>query len=1572
MMTLKDQAEAAGVVLDYNIEGMADNSDAYNTFIEKLGVVERFVGFTFAGTTGQASYETLTEDSGNLTVTLRNEQVNEITNAYEAIKADTYESLLLQTRHAKYLDAIEVVSVKGQPVYKFDKLKTMMVGGITLDQNSGSLDLIEFVSAYGEKNLETLGWKDVSTFIAKNINFTDDFDLNASSSLKFSADMSNWAVRIAQTGSVITGGDHANLMIASDHASILNGNESDDILIGGAGNDAVYGGEGDDILIGGGGATDTFYGGDGVDTYLFGSGDGIDRIYEDGADKTIIQFAENDKAAGVGLYRLSQHNNDLFAYYVDAEGRRLNTEEYVRIDSYFTNEAIRDSVVLELADGTELEHNLYIRLDTDKSGRTHNGSRLDDVIYAGAGTDTIYGNEGNDRLYGGDGNDTIYGNEGDDILEGNGGNDKLYGGEGDDILIGGGGATDTFYGGDGVDTYLFGSGDGIDRIYEDGADKTIIQFAENDKAAGVGLYRLSQHNNDLFAYYVDAEGRRLNTEEYVRIDSYFKDEAIRDSVVLELADGTELEHNLYIRLDTDKSGRTHNGSRLDDVIYAGAGTDKIYGYEGNDRLYGGDGTDTIYGNEGDDILEGNGGNDKLYGGEGDDILIGGGGATDTFYGGDGVDTYLFGSGDGIDRIYEDGADKTIIQFAENDKAAGVNLYRWSQHNDDLFAYYVDAEGHRLNDQEYVRIDSYFKDEAIRDSVVFQLADGTELEHALYMNHEGYNKNYTYNASALDDVIYAGTGNDVINGYEGNDRLYGGDGNDTIYGNEGDDILIGGGGATDTLYGGDGVDTYLFGSGDGIDRIYEDGADKTIIQFAENDKATGVGLYRWSHHNDDLFAYYVDAEGHRLNDQEYVRIDSYFKDEAIRDSVVFQLADGTELEHALYMNVEGSNNNYTYNASALDDVIYAGTGHDVINGYEGNDRLYGGDGNDTIYGNEGDDILEGGGGNDKLYGGEGVDTYNFSSGDGIDHIYEDGLDFTIVNLGASIKASEIEFTKSNANLIVNYLNDSGKRTGQSVTINNYYGSQALQATTLFEVVEGTIVSPDSDGGTQYVSQTIKGNDENNNLFSQEGSDTLYGYAGNDKLFGQGGHDLLDGGTGDDWLESGEGIDRYQFGFGSGSDIVVENGEELTIIDFGEDVYEVNLIAKRVDRDLLIELVDWDGNLTGDNITIKDYLFSSDYDFYKNRNALGEGLRENTFFKLADGSDYKPNLYMEGTNDSDTIYGGYETDDELIGHAGDDRLTGYGGDDYLNGGIGNDILIGDEGNDQLLGESGNDRMYGGEGKDILKGGTGSDALYGGSGSDHLYGGDEKDWLLGEDGEDVLFGGEGNDILRGGNDNDHLTGETGNDSLYGGAGSDHLYGGAGDDKLIGDSGNDVLTGGQGTDYLDGGTGTDTLYGGSGSDHLYGGDEKDWLLGDDGDDTLTGGAGNDILRGGNGSDHYIFGNGDGYDRIIEETGTEDRLQFTDGITKEQLWFSRSGHDLNINLIGENASVNISNWFGSPNSQIEVIETDAGKLVSSSVQQLVDAMSNFSIPSSQSDFIENTAADSQLLIAINESWKIK
>ena len=82
------------------------------------------------------------------------------------------------------------------------------------------------------------------------------------------------------------------------------------------------------------------------------------------------------------------------------------------------------------------------------------GGNITQIVYGGAGDDTLNGTGVCDTIFGGSGNDTIKGNNGDDVIYGGSGRDTIDGCNGDDTIIGGFGA-DKLTGGNGKDVFVY-------------------------------------------------------------------------------------------------------------------------------------------------------------------------------------------------------------------------------------------------------------------------------------------------------------------------------------------------------------------------------------------------------------------------------------------------------------------------------------------------------------------------------------------------------------------------------------------------------------------------------------------------------------------------------------------------------------------------------------------------------------------------------------------------------------------------------------------------------------------------------------------------------------------------------------------------------------------------------------------------------------------------------------------------------------------------------------------------------------------------------------------------------------
>jgi len=127
----------------------------------------------------------------------------------------------------------------------------------------------------------------------------------------------------------------------------------------------------------------------------------------------------------------------------------------------------------------------------------------------------------------------------------------------------------------------------------------------------------------------------------------------------------------------------YGGSSADDerdLIYAGAGHDRveggygndlIYGMAGNDTLAGGFGADELQGQDGDDVITGSAYADLIFGGAGDDFINGGFGH-DLINGGAGADRFyhLGIAGHGSDWVQDyNAAEGDVLLFGNASAAA---------------------------------------------------------------------------------------------------------------------------------------------------------------------------------------------------------------------------------------------------------------------------------------------------------------------------------------------------------------------------------------------------------------------------------------------------------------------------------------------------------------------------------------------------------------------------------------------------------------------------------------------------------------------------------------------------------------------------------------------------------------------------------------------------------------------------------------------------------------------------------------------------------------------------------------
>ncbi|SDO46823.1 Ca2+-binding protein, RTX toxin-related [Rhodoferax sp. OV413] len=563
------------------------------------------------------------------------------------------------------------------------------------------------------------------------------------------------------------------------------------------------------------------------------------------------------------------------------------------------------------------------------------------------------------------------------------------------------------------------------------------------------------------------------------------------------------------------------------------------------------------------------------------------------------------------------------------------------------------------------------------------------------------------------------------------------------------------------------------------------------------------------------------------------------------------------------------------------------------------------------------------------------------------------------------------------------------------------TKVLLSTTGDDVLTGYAAADTLDGGDgndnlsgRDGNDTLNGGNDNDTLSGETGDDLLNGGAGNDTLFGGEGDDSLNGDAGNDGLTGGAGNDT--FNGGNGADYLSgETGNDTYLFGRGDGVDSV------YDYDLT------EGNV--DAIVFKAGVAATDVAATRDGEALvlkisgtPDQLRLEGYFG-ADGTDGYQVEEIRFTDATSTVWTVADLKTKVLASTlGDDILTGYATTDTLDGGEGNDTLYGRDGNDTLNGGNDNDTLSGDSGNDVLNGGAGNDTLYGGEDDDSLYGGA---------GNDGLYGGAGNDTFNGGAGADSLLGEAGNDTyLFGrGDGVDSVYdydltegnldvivfkaGVAATDVAVARDGDALVLKINGTlDQLrvEGYFGADATNGNQveeirftdatstvwtvadmKSQVLISTEGDDTIQGYAGDDMLSGGMGNDILSGGMGNDTYLLARGNGSDTISESdvtAGNSDVALFDAGIAADQLWFTQSGNNLDVSIIGTGDKFSIQNWYADSQYHVEQFKTSDGKtLLDSQVQNLVDAMAAFSPPAAgQTTLAANYATTLNPVIAAN------
>ena len=817
----------------------------------------------------------------------------------------------------------------------------------------------------------------------------------------------------------------------------LNGDRGNDKLYGGPGVDDLDGGEGDDELEGGSGA-DMLTGGDDMDT----------ASYENSMMGVTVRLHARQAMGG------------------DAEGDSWNliNVTYTEVDEDGDSQEMTESVPdIENLTGS----NMADILAGDSRENTIKGMGGDDKIYGGPGKNA----DNNDKLYGGPGADMVFGGAGDDTLKGDGGDDMLIGGPGADKFFGGAGS-DMIYA-DTNDTLIVGgisNDDGTDQMADD--DTTMDMDESGEKGAMDTLSYAKLTGKDGVGVTLDATNNAVaGTDPGEDLTATVTIAGIENLI------GTS-------EVDTLKGDANPNvieGGEGGDTLDGGTGGGDTLSYASSDSLVSvtllGTAEDTspaarvargdargdsatnfenVRGSAYDDDLTGDVNANKLWGMGGDDELVGGEGA-DTIEGGDGADEL---DGDNGNASGQTRSTDDVLSYANSTAGVSVNLAALSA-----------SGGHAQGDT----IVSFESDDGDNDAATTAIAatltdaaskSGTEV--STFEDLTGSKHDDTLTGDYRMNVLSGGGGDDTLRGGGGVDHLIGGPGADmldggsstlpddtntadvdeskmqhidwAVYRNAMEGVKVnlstgkgeGGEAMGDTLrnielvWGSTKDDTFI--ASEEADYIHGDEG-KDTISYEESGSGVTVSLA-----SDSQQAFDPDgADDIPGNADDNTPSLGYLGGGATGASLGTAIAMGDHDNDAATPDINdgidntavgdyiGSIENLT--GSAHKDTLTGDTNPNVLKGMGGDDtlaggdetagtsgdKLYGGAGDDTLTGGTGEDTLNGGAGDDNLYGGGDNDLFVFSpdDGGGVDVIGQTGDLFVSTEDKIDIRAFDLD-------------------------------------------------------------------------------------------------------------------------------------------------------------------------------------------------------------------------------------------------------------------------------------------------------------------------------------------------------------------------------------------------------------------------------------------------------------------------------------------------------------------------------------------------------------------------------------
>ena len=366
-----------------------------------------------------------------------------------------------------------------------------------------------------------------------------------------------------------------------------------------------------------------------------------------------------------------------------------------------------------------------------------------------------------------------------------------------------------------------------------------------------------------------------------------------------------------------------------------------------------------------------------------------------------------------------------------------------------------------------------------------------------------------------------------------------------------------------------------------------------------------------------------------------------------------------------------------------------------------------------------------------------------------------------------------------------------------------------------------------------------------------------------------------------------------------------------------------------------------------------------------------IKEQTFDFLRESG------HLQGDGDMHVSLGNYNFNwagdgQDLGAYLGDNNnfWGGRGHDVYYAAGVSN-IFSGDEGNDTGIMMGRGNMMFGGEGNDTAVVAGRINHVFLGSGNDQAFifgeGGEVDmgsgfDYLVTSGNFNRVDAGRGQDYSVTIGNNNQISLAEGNDFARIFGNYNRLNAGVGNDvaKLMGYHA--VLNGQEGSDHL-------IAAAVSKFSHFDGGKGKDLMV--------LGGYQN-TFKGGEDADSFVV-SGEVIDVLVEDIQQDDKIVFN-GVDWHQLWFKRSGYDLELSIIRDIEAVNsqsqfeavgsvrFADYFDNNRANIVLTMSDADDkgqreytaLSDNAVDALVQAMSNFKPKIGANGFMNNLDAHLQ------------